>query len=108
MPFPNKSTQFSSTNQPEKNGRKKKIPEIDVLLAEVLGDTKNGIEAAQAILMALRKKAIGGDVRAAEVLLDRAYGKSKQSVDLTSNGETFRVPNIIVPPERPESEQETS
>lgn len=59
-------------------GRPKKIPQLDVLLAEVLGDEQNGITAAQAILMALRKKAARGDVRAAEVLLDRAYGKAKQ------------------------------
>jgi hypothetical protein len=36
--------------------------------------------------MALRAKAAKGDVRAAEVLLDRAYGKSKQTVDLNHSG----------------------
>ena len=67
------------------NGRPKKIPELDKLLAEVLGDEKDGITAAQAILMALRKKAASGDVRAAEVLLERAYGKAKQSLELGGN-----------------------
>lgn len=63
------------------NGRPKKIPELDKLLADVLGEEKDGVDAAKAILMALRLKAVKGDVRAAEVLLDRAYGKAKQTVD---------------------------
>lgn len=80
--FPNKATQFSSDNQPEKNGRPKKLPELDKLLADVLGEDKDGIEAAKAILMAMRAKATKGDVRAAELLLDRAYGKSPQNINL--------------------------
>ncbi len=58
-------------------GRPKKIPELRELLANVLGDEKDGKTAAEAILMALRAKAVKGDVRAAELLLDRAYGKVK-------------------------------
>ena len=65
------------------NGRPKKIPEIDTLLADVLGEEKDGVSAAKAILMKLRQKAAGGDVRAAEILLDRAYGKAKQTLDVT-------------------------
>lgn len=62
-------------------GRTPKLPELDKLLADVLGEEKDGIEAAKVILMALRAKAAKGDVRAAEVLLDRAYGKAKQTVE---------------------------
>ena len=64
------------------NGRPKKIPELRELLANVLGDEKDGKTAAEAILMALRNKAIKGDVRAAELLLDRAYGKARQDFDM--------------------------
>lgn len=64
-------------------GKPPKIPKLDVLLAEVLGEDKDGITAAKAILMALRAKAIKGDVRAAEVMLDRAYGKAKESMELS-------------------------
>lgn len=78
--FPNKATQFSSTNQPKNNGRPKKIPELDILLADVLSEDMDGVEAAKKILEAVRKKALKGDVRAAEVLLDRAYGKAKQFI----------------------------
>ncbi|NCV72797.1 MAG: hypothetical protein EBW56_05955 [Burkholderiaceae bacterium] len=75
----------------DKNGRPKKLPKLDELLADVLGEDKDGIEAAKAILMALRAKAAKGDVRAAEVLLDRAYGKSKQTVDLNHSGGVYLI-----------------
>ena len=65
------------------NGRPKKLPELDKLLADVLGEEKDGITAAEAILKALRLKAAKGDVRAIEVLLDRAYGKAKQQIEQT-------------------------
>lgn len=61
-------------------GQPRKIPELKILIAEVLGEEKDGIAAAKAILMALRAKATKGDVRAAELLLDRAYGKAKESI----------------------------
>lgn len=66
-------------------GRPKKIPELRELLANVLGDEKEGKTAAEAILMGLRAKAIRGDVRAAELLLDRAYGKVSQDIDMAIN-----------------------
>ncbi len=66
-------------------GRPKKLPDLNILLAEVLGEqTKNGKTAAQQILAALRTRAKRGDVRAAEVLLERAYGKVKQDMNLTT------------------------
>jgi len=66
-----------------KEGRPKKLPHLEELLANVLGEEKDGKTAAEAILMALRGKATRGDVRAAEVLLDRAFGKVKQDIGIT-------------------------
>lgn len=65
-----------------KSGRPKKLPEIDDLLAEVLGQG----DKARLILEALTKRALakGGD-RAAEILLDRGWGKPKQTI--TNDGE---------------------
>lgn len=76
-------------------GRPKKLPELRELLANVLGDSKDGKTAAEAILMALRTKAIRGDVRAAELLLDRAYGKPKQDIDVEANLTTVILPKPI-------------
>lgn len=75
-------------------GRPKKIPELNVLLADVLGEQKGGIEAAKVILMALRAKATKGDVRAAEVLLNRAYGMPKQAIDMKAEVETVDVSQL--------------
>lgn len=66
-----------------RQGRPPKLPDLDILLAEVLEEKVNGKEALKAVLIALRKKALAGDVRAAELLLDRAYGKLKTIQDLT-------------------------
>lgn len=85
MANPNPNTEglkkFKKGQSGNPKGRPKKLPQLDELLADVLGEEKDGIEAAKAILMALRAKATKGDVRAAEVLLDRAYGKAKQVID---------------------------
>src|SRR5688500_10532499 len=64
------------------NGKPRKLPQLDVLLAEVLGEDKDGITAAEAILKVLRAKAAKGDIRAAEMLFDRAYGKAKQELSI--------------------------
>lgn len=69
------------------NGRPRKLPELDKLLADVLGEEKDGVTAAQAILMALRAKAAKGDVRAAELILNRGYGKPKETVEQTNKGD---------------------
>jgi hypothetical protein len=90
--FPNKETQFKKGESGNPNGRPKKLPQLNELLADILGEDKDGITAAEAILKALRAKAAKGDIRAAEVLLDRAYGKPKQTTELTgSNGDPVQI-----------------
>lgn len=74
------------------DGRPHKLPELDKLLAEVLGEEKEGVEAAKAILMALRAKATKGDVRAAELILNRAYGKPKEHI--TQQIEVTNIPPV--------------
>jgi len=68
-------------------GAPKKVPALDVIMAEVLDNTK-----MTKLIEALEKQALKGNVRAAEVLLDRAYGKAKQSMDITTNGESINIP----------------
>jgi hypothetical protein len=93
MPFPNKETQFKKGRSGNPKGRPK-IPDINEALAEILSDEKDGVNALKAVLMSLRARAIKGDVRAIEVLLDRTYGKSKNHTDITSNGNTIAVAPI--------------
>jgi hypothetical protein len=68
-------------------GRPRKLPELREIMGSVLGDEKNDTSAAEAILMSLRQKAIKGDVQAAKLMLEYAYGKPSQSIDLTSKGD---------------------
>lgn len=76
-------------------GRPKKLPALDIIMANVLGVEKDGITAAEAIIMKLREQAAKGDIKAAQLLLDRAYGKAKQNIDITTQGEKVTVPTII-------------
>lgn len=103
MPFkkgvtPPGAKPFKKGQSGNPKGRVPKIPELEKLLAEVLGEEKDGIEAAKAILMALRLKATKGDVRAAEVLLDRAYGKAKQNYGFTDSDGKDVKPQLIFQP----------
>lgn len=61
-------------------GAPKKLPDLDRILANVIGND----EESEAIIRALYKKALKGDTRAAEILLDRGWGKVKQSIAVES------------------------
>jgi hypothetical protein len=87
------------------SGRKPKLPELDRLLADVLGEEKDGVTAAEAILRVLRAKAAKGDLRAAEILLDRGYGKARQQHE--HSGSLVTTPpviNVTVQPPTPDDE----
>jgi hypothetical protein len=75
------------------NGRPKKLPELNKIMADILGDEKNGLTAAERILKAIEAKALRGDIKAAEMLLDRGYGKPKQTTDTNI---TSTEPLVIV------------
>jgi hypothetical protein len=99
--IPPEHSKFKKGESGNPNGRPKKLPEIAVLLANVLGkEGKDGLTAAEEILMALHARAKKGDTRAAEVLLDRAYGKPKQTTDTNI---TSTEPLVIIRTE-PKSE----
>jgi len=74
---------FKKGHDPRRNLKgAPKIPNIDDLMAEVLNEKEDGKSKARAILDKLFEKAAKGDIRAAEVLLDRGYGRAKQAIDL--------------------------
>lgn len=79
-----------------RKGRPPKIPAIDELLAAVMGEEKDGITAAEIILKALRAKAARGDTRAAEILLERSYGKVTQTMDLRTKGSDKLIAEIEI------------
>ena len=74
---------FKKGHDPRRNLKgAPKLPNLEELMAEVLDEQKDGKTAAQQILAKLVAKAIKGDIRAAEVLFDRGYGRAKQAIDL--------------------------
>lgn len=76
------------------NGRPKKLPEIEDLLLEVLGENAEG---AKAILHALLRRAKKGNVRAAEILFDRAFGKVKQEIRGDFNHQIQKLVVHVIP-----------
>ena len=58
-----------------------KLPDIKAILEEVLGEQQNGMTAAEALMKKLRQMGTAGNLKAIEMLLDRAYGKPKQTID---------------------------
>ena len=82
-----KKTKFSKENQPATNGRKKKLPGLDELLADLLGGEDGIVEGseAKAVLQALIKEAKAGNVSAGVAVLNRAYGLPKQPVEHTGD-----------------------
>ena len=77
------ATEFKKGQSGNPKDRPRKLPELDALLAEVLGEEKDGMTAAEAILKKLRQEAAKGNLRAAEILLNRAYGMPRQRLEHT-------------------------
>lgn len=62
-------------------GRKKELPELSAIIANSLGDEKDGVTDAEAIFNAMKAKAKKGDHKAAEFVFGYGYGKPKQTTD---------------------------
>ena len=83
MPKPENIVGKGFDKHPERINRKgrPKLPDLREAMAKVLAEEKDGMSALEAILKALRVKATKGDVRAAQELLDRGFGKAKQTIE---------------------------
>ena len=88
-------------------GRPKKM-NLEPLLRKVLMGRVNRKAALTGILMKLRDMALAGDIRAAELLLDRAFGKAKQVIDSSTpfqiTGITYIQQNINGDSDKADSE----
>ena len=71
------------------NGRPK-LPDIKEALELLLSDVESGKTKLEMVINALYKRAIKGDVRAIQELLDRMYGKAQQKTDITTGGEKIK------------------
>ena len=77
-----------------------KIPDLSQAISKILNEEKDGMIALDAVLKALRARAIKGDVRAIQELLDRAYGKAKQHIDHTTDGQSINQINVKIKHEK--------
>jgi hypothetical protein len=106
MPNPENLKPFKKGDDSRRNktGRPK-LPDLKEAMAKVMAEEKDGMTALEAILKALRMKAAKGDVRAAQELLDRGYGKALQFID---NNNTHKFENLPEWMRTDESESKTS
>lgn len=102
MPFQkgrsgNPAKRFSREHQPANPGRPKKLPELQAIVSEALGESEDNLQTvAQRIVKKLAEMALNGNLRAAELLLNYAYGKPTQQIDHTTEGVGFRPPATII------------
>lgn len=82
---PPKEHQFKPGQSGNPKGQPKKLPSLDRLLPEVLGDESDDDSKIKQILGKLAERALtkNGD-RAAEILLARAFGAPKQTITTDS------------------------
>ena len=70
-----------------KKGRPTILPEIKELMLNTMGG-----HHAEDILNAIRARAKKGDIRAAEFLFDRCYGKNPEQISISESAiETIRI-----------------
>lgn len=94
-PSPSPATRFKKGQSGNPKG-KPKLPDLKEAMARALGEqAKDGTTALDQIIEAMRRKAAQGDVKAAELLLARGFGKPRESVDITSGGEKIATPPIV-------------
>ena len=92
--FPNKSTQFSSTNQPEKRGRPKGRRNVATVLKELLAAQDKNMDglgdfgapiAKMLIQIAFSKKSNNNEkLKAIKEILDRIEGMPEQNVNVSA------------------------
>lgn len=100
---PKKSNKNTSGLIPFKKGHKggpgrPKLPDLKEIMAKVLGaETAEGRTEAEEIINALKRQAKAGNVKASQLLLDRGFGKVKESLDITTDGEKInQAPKIQI------------
>jgi hypothetical protein len=95
MPFPNRATQFKPGQSGNPDGRP--VDPITPLLRQALDRTEaDGRTVAEIVVEALIGEAIGGNLKALQIILDRTEGKPRQAVSLEGNGDALPIQWIEV------------
>jgi len=104
--FPNKETQFSKENQPEKNGRPKGSLSAKTILNKFLSleqEYENPVTGVfenmsvyEMMSLSIIAKAKDGDLQAYKEILDRLEGKAQQNIDHTTGGESLNQIKLTI------------
>jgi hypothetical protein len=75
---------------------KPKLPDLREAIAKILGGEEGAESGLDRILKALEKKALAGDTKAADILMNRGWGMPKQTIDANlSQQQPIIVRNVI-------------
>jgi len=74
-----------------------KLPDLNNALADVLAGENESVDKLNKVIEKLYDMAVKGNLKAMEMLLDRGYGKPRQSIDHTSDNKPMPIINIIAP-----------
>jgi len=72
-----------------------KMPDLREAMAKILAQEKDGYTALDTILAVMKAKAEKGDVKAAEFLFDRGFGKPTQDISMRQEGTTEVTIRVI-------------
>lgn len=72
-----------------------KMPDLKEVIAKALSSDNNGKQAIEEIIEAMQEKARKGDVKAAEFLFDRGYGKASQDIHMKQEGTQEVIIRVI-------------
>lgn len=74
------------------------MPELEELLVKILAEpSSKGMTAMEAIIRRLKTQAAAGNIKAAEILIERSYGKVKQKIEVEDTTVSIEV-NAKKPP----------
>lgn len=76
-----KGTPFKKGQSGNPKGRTP-LPDLSKVMAEVLGENKEGMTALEAVIKTIFQAALKGDMKAADMLLSRGYGLPSQNIEV--------------------------
>ena len=68
-----------------------KLPDLKEAISKVLNKVEGGKTSLDEIIEVLDKNAKKGDIRAAQELLDRGFGKAKQFIEQSNTNQLVRI-----------------
>lgn len=88
---PPKSKRFKPGQSGNPKGRLKGIPELRTILIEEFGSVEGMKSKLNNVFAALYKRSLRGDPKAAQLLIDRVWGKAPDKIEFSKAGFDFTL-----------------